>query len=385
MNHSAADEIILTSLRTRWDDAAWAQAQALATRSDVDWNALWRQIDSALLAPLLYQILRHLAGVPGWLVAALERRYLQNARRSVLLLHELSRVLTLLESAHIPVLALKGAALASTIYDDIAQRPMRDVDVLLSGADIEAARRVLESHGYAAPHPETWPGITLRFENELLLVRQGLVEHLLELHWSLFDSPFYQEVLTLNWFWETAVPLRIASHPAHMLGPEAQLLHLCAHGVLHHGMLQRDSRHWLWLHDTAALLAAHAARLDWAQIRAQARANHLVLPLRQVVERLRTAWGVPVPRGALANLTPSPAEISVFARLTAARRSVARRMWHDLASMSSWQRRCWYALGNLFPAPTYMRERYGVRHGKLLPLAYARRWRLGLRGVWDHV
>jgi hypothetical protein len=61
------------------------------------------------------------------------------------LLPTLTRALTL---AGVPVVPLKGASYATTLYDMPAERPMTDVDLLVPGAAVEAARRVLRGLGF---------------------------------------------------------------------------------------------------------------------------------------------------------------------------------------------------------------------------------------------
>jgi hypothetical protein len=80
-------------------------------------------------------------------------------------------------------------------------------------------------------------------------------------------------------------------------------------------------------------------------------------------------------------LQPSPREARVFGWLTEPDRSVARRLWVDLASLPSWSRRLAFAWINLFPSAAYMRHRYGIRHPLLVPLYYPYRWLRALAGA----
>lgn len=383
MNGSPLADFIVACLRARWEPQAAAAAAALATAESVDWHELYAVARDNLIAPLLYPALEHMDAVPAWLTTALRQEYEQNALRNTLLLHEASQVVDALTAAGLPVLVLKGAALAETVYGNVALRPMRDVDLLLHRADVPQALRVLASLGYARDDAEAHAGLALAYENELLLRKSGRLDFLLEPHWSLFDSPFYQETLEMDWFWETAVSFRIGGRPARMLGPEAQLLHLCAHAVLHHGS-HRGGQDWLWHHDVAVLLNHCAQDLAWHEVLERAQATHLILPLRQVLRQLTAQWGIIVPdpiRQQLEELQPTPAEARVVERLTAGERPVLQRFWHDLLSTPGWGRRLHYALAQLFPSPAYMRQRYGVGHPLLLPLAYPYRWLVGLRGL----
>lgn len=356
--------------------AALDAVRALAGGETFAWEDVYRRALAERVAPLLYTVLDGETFVPPAVRRRLEEAYLATARRNLLLFHELEAALAALSAAGIDVLVLKGGALAETVYGNIAVRPLLDFDLLVQRERAAQAMATLADLGYGRTRIEPHAGIALRHENEVLLHKQGPIEVLLELHWSLFDSPHYQERLPMAWFWESAVPGTIAGRPAAVLGAEAQLLHLCGHLMLHH-----RGDELLWLHDVAELLYANEGRMKWPQVLEMAAACDLILPLKHVVSSVAAAWGAPVPAGVLtrlATMAPSPAEAQVFSWLTATDRPVLERFWADLATMPNWSERLSYALRQLFPSRRYMRHRYGVRHPLLLPFTYPYRWWLGL-------
>jgi Uncharacterised nucleotidyltransferase len=64
-------------------------------------------------------------------LAALKALYCATAIRNTLLYRELEALLRALRTLGAPVIALKGAALADTVYQDRALRPMSDVDLMV--------------------------------------------------------------------------------------------------------------------------------------------------------------------------------------------------------------------------------------------------------------
>jgi hypothetical protein len=195
----------------------------------------------------------------------------------------------------------------------------------------------------------------------------------------LFDSPYYQYAMPMDWFWETAEPAEIAGRRARMLGPTAQVLHLCGHLRLHH-----SGRELRWLHDVAQLIATQGARIDWPVVLDRARQFDLVLSLRDVLDRVAADWGAAVPGAVLQRLhglVPSRRERRVFRWLTQPDRSVARRLWVDLLTLPGWSPRLAFAWLNLIPSAAYMRQRYGIRHPVFVPLYYPYRWLRALRGA----
>lgn len=391
------DDPLIRFLRAPWDPAGRSQAAA------IDGAELVQQALAQGVAPLLYSRLRGESRLPPACLEPLRQAYYATAAHNARLLHELEAILGALAAAGIPVLLLKGAALAQAVYDNPAVRPMGDVDLLVRPADVDAALQALAGLGYVPQHHEPAAGSTRTYENELLLGRPGGIP--LEVHWSFFDSPYYQHRLGMEWFWETAVPVAPgtetlpagAAHgpplpergndhrraaAARMLGPEAQVLHLCAHLLLHHGAAEQ--LRLLWLHDIAEVLVRYRDRLDWEALLTQAQRFELVLPLQQLLPRLAAEWRVPLPAAVLARLArlrPSKGESRTLAELTSPHRPPARRLWADLRATPGWRRRLRMFWVNMVPTPAYMRQRYHIPHPLLAPFYYPYRWLLGLYGA----
>jgi hypothetical protein len=369
-------------LRGRWDPAALRTARALVAHDDLDWDALRQVAHAESLAPLLYPLLRGQDLVPEAVEQDLRRAWYHTAGRHTLLRYELESVLRHLATEGVPVILLKGAALAEVIYGSATARPMLDLDLLVHRADVPVALRVLSESGYATVRVEPHPGASLAYESQVRLRKPGQVETLIEVHWSLIDFPYYQYRLPMDWFWQTALPARIGDTPGLILGPEAQVLHLCAHLLLHHGSGAQPTL--LWLHDVAEVVFFYAEQIDWQQVMARAQAYDLVLPVQQVLTQVAGEWGAPIPGNVLeqlGRLRASPAELRAFTWLTADHRPVAQRFWVDLVSMPGWQKKLRYAWINLVPSLAYMQHRYHIPSPFLVPLYYPYRWLLGLRSA----
>lgn len=358
---------------------AWALDEARALLPGVDWEEVRRTIWGERLAPLVYKIVQGQVLAPPDLEEELARAYADNALRSTFLFHRVEALLLALHDAGIEALLLKGAALSQVIYSRSAVRPLGDLDVLVRPEQVRTALAALTRIGYSRCDVEPRAGDTLAYENEVLIQKPGLVPADVEIHWGLLDSPHYQRVLDMAWFWQTALPVRIGETDTLILGPEAQLLHLCAHLALHHA-----GEGLLWRHDIAEVIHAYADRFDWDLLLAQAQAFDLVLPVQGLLAEVAEQWRAPIPDAILQRLSalqPSPAEARVNAWLTAPARPVAQRFWADLASMPGWRPRLHYALANLLPSPAYMRQRYGFRQPWLLPIYYLHRYALGIRSL----
>lgn len=380
---SAFEPFFLLCLRARLgQSSALDAACAFTDAPGFDWAPLPAAARSARLGPLLYSVLRDVDWLPPAALEALRSQYYITALRQSLLEDELRRILDCLSAASVDVILLKGAALIRTVYET-GLRPMEDLDLLVRRDSARTALEAVPTLGYATTSPEVRPGSDLAFENEVRLTRRtDLAPFALELHWSLFDIPQYQQALPLDWFWDTAQSLKVGGSTARVLAPEALLLYLCGHLTLHHA---HGSANMLWYQDIAEVVNHCRDSLDWPLIFARAAKYHLVLPLQTVLHRLTTDWGLTLPPDVSAGLdalVPSPDEHALAVE-KAAPRPVIRRFWNDLASTRGWSARLRYAWIQLFPSPAYMRHRYGITRGCLIPLCYPYRWWLGLRGLWS--
>lgn len=372
----AVAAFLIACLRSRFDPAALDAARALAPTDDLEWAAVRRAIYAEGVAPLLHAISARPSLFPADIEAELAAAYRITALRNTGLLYELEAALAALAGADVPVLLLKGAALAETVYRDPALRPMADCDLLVRPADLPRAQATLIAAGYRPVADEPHPGDLARFESQMALRKEGPLPARIELHWHLLDSPYYQARLSADWFWAGAEEFRIGAVPARGPAPTPNLLYLAAHLALHHRLAGL-----MWWYDIAALLHTCGDRVDWEALLDQAEACDLVLPLQQVLPVIAQHWAVAVPTAVLARLAalrPSAGEARVHAWLTAEQRPVIQRFWADLAGLNGWAERLRFAYHHLFPLPAYMRRRYRLASLLLLPLAYPYRWARGL-------
>jgi hypothetical protein len=369
------DQLILSCLRSRWDPSALEEACEVVAHERLDWDAFLKSSRAGALEALLYAALREHDLFPAPVMETLRLAYYANARRNLILFRELAVILDRLAAEKIPAVVLKGAALAEVVYGNPAVRPMSDVDLLVREADLSGAMAALVDLGYDIIPPAA-------YRNEVVLQKDGATAAI-ELHWGLFVSPSHQHVFSMDWLWETTMPIQIDGTPTLMLGPEAQLLHLCGHLFLHHHS-DEDAR-LLWLHDVAEVIICYQDQLDWDRLLARAQATGLVAAVQEVVNRVAADWQVPVPDDALVTLRSihlSADEERIRAWLPDAHSSGGRRFLADLRSMPGWGARFRFLWRNLFPPVGYMRELYGVRHALLVPFLYPYRWIRGVLAVF---
>lgn len=369
-----------TCLQSRFNPIVLEKAKAVATQGGFDWNLVHEIAQQERIDPLLYSITRGRGLLPSWYEKELRKIYIRYGFHNARLLQQLQYVIRNFKESGISIIILKGAALAETVYNNIALRPMVDLDVLVHRTDVDHALEVLDQIGYNLADPEVHPGMMAQYENEILLHKLGEFDVALELHWSLLDSPHYQEKMAMDWFWQTAEATQMNTTTGLVLGPEATLLHLSSHIMLHH-----HGRGLLWQHDVAEVIEHNRSRIDWDELMKRAEAFDLVLSLQYVVAHVNKRWSLEIATDiltSLENLRPSEREKRVFDWLTAQDRPVAQRFWVDLATSASWKHRLEYAWRNLFPRPAYMQQRYRIENRFLLPLYYPIRWLKGITSLF---
>lgn len=231
----------------------------------LDWTRLLDRAMDQGMVPLLR---RHLAagtwaGVPETVRGWLDERHEENRRRNRLLTIELLALLDRFAAAGIEAIPFKGPIVAVTCYGDLDARLFGDVDLLVDSADVRAAIQVMAATGYdpLIPLSETQRKAFLRHRTEYPLQRPsrgGIVD----LHWELFHRQF---CFPLTPDRGRLREVRLADQPVRTLGIEDQLLMLCAHATKHL---------WIRLEWIAAVawLIAREPDLDWARVRARARA-----------------------------------------------------------------------------------------------------------------
>jgi hypothetical protein len=104
-------------------------------------------VEQGLAALLHEDVVRRALPWPPAALAALRDAHRSALARSVRQLESARRVLERLAAHGLRALPLKGAAVAESLYDGVADRPMGDVDVLALD-DFAASQRVLEAAGF---------------------------------------------------------------------------------------------------------------------------------------------------------------------------------------------------------------------------------------------
>lgn len=221
---------------------------------------------------------------------ALEERFQQNLKRSLLLTSELSRLLDVLP----PALAFKGPVLAQRLYGDFAGREYCDLDVVLRPADVLRAILALRQIGYSGLDLDPWQ---LRW-----YLRNGCEYPMsddrvhIELHWQFAPRQFGAQ-FDIERLFARSVTVRLGDREVPALSPEDEFLMLVVHGTKH--AWARLS----WLADLAALL--RQAPLNWDYVKSESRRMRINRMVR--VALILSGWmGTPVPDASCQEIDRDP-------------------------------------------------------------------------------
>lgn len=168
-------------------------------------------------------------------------------------------------NAHgIPALMLKGAALATTVYRSFADRPMGDIDLVVSEREADAAFEALQEAGWRWDRSRYPRERYARHHHLPPLVDARGVDLRLELHRELLveGNPFGLDAEIL---FREGITVSVGAGSAVVPTPELLLLHTCIHYTWSHMMLFGA---WRAFRDVGALVGAG---IDWARFEELAR------------------------------------------------------------------------------------------------------------------
>ncbi len=268
----------------------WDQLIALAVREGAA-GVLWRQLRS--ISPSV---------VPESHRIRLARLATISEFRAALLGDRLDATLREFARAGIPVILLKGAALAKTVYASFTERPMMDLDLLVTPAAMPDAFEAARRAGWVESERD-YPRERYRGHQHgpPLLDSEGTGVRL-ELHTDLF-VPGHPFGLSRSKILEDA--RRLDSLPGSVFVPSTthSLLHACVHFAWSH-MMRFGA--WRAVRDVSVLTNAGAT--DWDLIVREAVAHHAASCCYWTIHVAHTRAGLDVPEWVETALRPYRSE-----------------------------------------------------------------------------
>lgn len=307
--------------------------------------------------------------VPAGIRRPWETVYSQQKERNSSVTEELREISSTLRIAGVEGLFLKGSAAVLTVYQDLALRELKDLDLLVRPEDAARATACLQALGYRR-RPE-WNAA--EFEQARLQAGEGSPlerngRFLIELHVTLEQGVPVPEL-----FGAAQV---LESDGVRILCPSVE--HFVIHTALHYSKhLDLNFASLKGLVDIALALHKYDRQLDWSEFWSTTRAWGVEEQVAVVLATIRHHWELDI-SGLPEGVEPLSSEILLYGRDDVVERQraylprVYRERLQRLRTLPGAGARCRYLFRLLFPEPENMRHRYGVPEGRPLLGAYLR-------------
>ena len=216
----------------------------------------------------------------------------------------LDRIERRFEAERIPMVLLKGAAVAASAYRDRSFRPMSDLDIWVQDADMPRAVESLRALSFRqAPNlPDRPSALQRRSSGELVFGPARGGHGLVELHYGAFPGWWIQRVAhpDTEGLWRRAEPMGPGRH-AHRLAAEDAVLQTAFHVAVN----QFGQAPLRGMMDLAVLARSRA--LDWDAVASRARAWRLKTATWLVLDTANRMIGLPGCDAAVSQLRPARA------------------------------------------------------------------------------
>lgn len=279
---------------------------------------------------------------------------------------ELVRVLDALSAAGLRVLTFKGAALAHSHYPAPHVRSRTDSDLLVAPGDQPRLSIALDRLGYLRQQ-ETSGRLVSHQSHFGRSDRHGIF-HALDVHWKVSNRHTLADRFGFEELWRDRVPLAALGPSAATVSPAHALLLALLHRAGHHP----GSLNLLWIYDIH-LLASGLTDAEVRQVEDLAAGRGLGPIAGEGLTLAGACFGSRAVES-LARAIGGHSGDDAAAELIPGRWGQADIVRHDLAALPTWKARGRLIREHLFPAPSYIRGKYGVRSNLLLPALYA--WRV---------
>lgn len=245
-----------------------AETAAELSSESPRWDGVTALAEAQGVAPLLYAHLKEAGAEPPLNVKReLQGLYLRHRLANEIRMRQLIKILASFDSANIPVLVLKGAALSSLIYAEPGLRPFNDLDILVPKSAIKQVQRFLADLGFSVPLSPFLPGRVF-FPKHLpkAVLQTDGISVIVEVHFNLFSE--YESVsMRIEDLGDPPLsfPLEPDGIMAQTLGFEETLWYLCLHLCRTHP-LYGESR-LIWMADIVSFAERFQREIDWEMIR----------------------------------------------------------------------------------------------------------------------
>jgi hypothetical protein len=354
-----------------------------------DWSIFIKLAEVEGVAPLIHWTFIHEdisdIEIPPTVITHLRTAYYNTIAQNQVMFKELERILGALNQSGIPVIVLKGAALAATVYPDTGLRPMGDLDLLLSRNDITTALNVIDKLGYSYIQHRATSILDWDFEHHVSVNNGSDPKISIELHWNLISGDADWRSPDIQWFWANSTSFQCqtiynTTSPAELSHEHKKrpyyltfnalpdILYLC-----NHQFLQHDESKLIWIYDLNLIIAKHLKQINWDELVTKALEWNWSHAVGLGLQRTRDYFNTPVPRNIFTELQEDSRDNKEQQR-TKYQSPKASFVINQFYSIKNPAIRFRYIFSRIFPKPEYIKKRYTPKPSWIWPLFYPYRW-----------
>lgn len=225
-------KLLLLCARTRMKEEIEEEIKSLI-HQDIDWDYLLQISAKHRLTPLLYWQLNSVCfdSVPPEIMERLKTYFNENARRNLLFMGELQRILNLFEDQGIMAIPYKGPILATQAYGNLVFREFSDLDIFIQKKDFLKVKELLLANDFDTQFrlEDSQEKKYLQSQREYKFINSETNINL-EIHWNFTGLSFsgdWNYFLNEQNYQQTKTGI-------FNLKPEDMFLVLCIHASGHH-------------------------------------------------------------------------------------------------------------------------------------------------------
>ncbi len=259
----------------------------LRSYSPADWEAVAEMAAAQKVLPNLHHSLKPYSSelnIPAPAAEKIRSAYYGSAARNMEIYDRLFKALDLFADSNLQVILLKGAHLAELVYNNLALRPMSDLDLLAKTEDLAIIHELLIGDGYE------FPGKKAQSDTKHLPPYRKEGGVIIEIHYHIANPP-YSDRISITDLWNRSQTAGLHNREVRILSPEDLLLHLCQHTCIQHGF----DNGLISVLDAARVMERYSEEIDWDLLLARADQwgiKRAVILILMMVEKIE---GFPLP------------------------------------------------------------------------------------------
>ena len=304
LRNSVAERALLLLARRRIESGDQEEfAEVVGNISDWDefvTSLQWHKLEGLAYRHLVQHSLLDL--IPKSSQVQLKGLYMRNVACRIQFKNELERVLAVLNGHGIPVVVMKGGALAEIVYDDPGVRPMSDLDLLVPLDRSEEAWSAVRSLGYHVTVDEAEQRRMQVIDRQLAMLVHDTKSIIVEIHTHLVEaeSPMRFDIET---FWDGTAEVELGNTQTLTFAPEYQVANQCLNFFKDRDLFSYSALGQLC--DVAEVIRVNQDEMDWDVFGSNGPLAKLTGPIFCGLYLARHLLDAPVPDGVLDRVSPS--------------------------------------------------------------------------------